>query len=407
MKLTDFSNAGFGTRAIHGGQHPDTTHGALATPIYQTSTFCFDTVEDGIAKFSKEKAGYVYSRGGNPTTSVLQDKIALLEKGEACFITSSGMGAIGSVLLALLKPGDHVVCGECVYGCTHVILRDVLKKFGIETSFVDTSCLETLEKSLQSNTRVIVFESPTNPTMKLTDIKAVSALAKSKNIKVVVDNTFAPPPLQFPLELGADIVVHSTTKYLNGHGDVIGGAIVGRKQEVDEIAGSIATKICGCTSSPFNSFLTIRGLQTLELRMERHCANGMALARHLAAHSAVASVNYPGLPAHPQHELAARQMNGLFGGMLSFELKDGLYGLSSFEACKKLLNKLKIASIAVSLGDPATLVQHPASMTHNNVPVDYRKAAGIADGLVRLSLGLENARDLVADFDQALDSLNK
>lgn len=405
MPDNTFKTLGFGTTAIHAGQKPDPQYGALATPIYQTSTFCFSTVEEGAKKFAHELPGYVYSRGGNPTTAALQEKIAILEKGEACFVTASGMGAVGSVLLALLKSGDHVVCGECVYGCTHMVLNSVLPKFGITTTFTDTADLERIENSLRPNTRVILFETPTNPTMTLTDIKAVSALAHKRDIKVVVDNTFAPPPLQFPLELGADIVVHSTTKYLNGHGDVIGGAIVGKQTDIEMIGGSFATKINGTTPSPFDSFLTLRGLQTLELRMQRHCENGMALAKYLASLACVERVNYPGLPSHPQHALAARQMHGLYGGMLSFELKDGLSGLTGFEACKRVLNNLKIASIAVSLGDPATLVQHPASMTHNNVSQENRLAAGISDGLIRLSAGLENTDDILADFEQAFSAL--
>jgi methionine-gamma-lyase len=319
--------------------------------------------------------------------------------------TASGMGAIGAVLIEFLKAGDHMICGECVYGCTDVVVRNTLTKFGVEVSFVDTSDLDAVKSAIKENTTMIYFETPTNPTMQITDIAAIAQIAKEKEIKVVVDNTFAPPPVQYPLQEGADIVVHSITKYINGHGDVIGGAVIGSAEDMGRVAANSSSKICGTTPSPFNSYLVIRGLQTMELRMERHCKNGLAVAKYLEQNPMVDKVYYPGLESNPQYELAKRQMNGLFGGILAFELKDGINGMSSYDACKKLLNELKLASIAVSLGDPGTLIQHPASMTHANVKKEDQLAAGISQGLIRLSAGLENTGDIIADFEQAFKKL--
>lgn len=405
MSKIDFSKAGFGTMAIHAGQEPDGLYGALATPIYQTSTYCFETVEEGQKKFCGEIPGYVYSRSKNPTTTALETKVAMLEGGEACVATASGMGAIGSVFVGLLQAGDHVISGECVYGCTNVVLRDTLTKFGVEVTFVDTSDLKAVEAAMKENTKMLYFETPTNPTMILTDIEAISALAHTKGIKVVVDNTFAPPPVQFPLKLGADIVVHSGTKYINGHGDVICGFVIGTAEDMGIVRRNAMSKLCGTTPSPFNSFLVLRGLQTLELRMARHCESGLAVAKYLESVPQVEKVYYPGLESNPQHELAEKQMNGVYSGIMSFELKDGINGMDSYTACKKLVNSLKVASIAVSLGDPETLIQHPASMTHGNMTKEGREAAGIKDSLIRLSVGLENAEDLIADFEQAFAAL--
>lgn len=402
----NLEQAGFGTKAIHAGTEPDELYGALSTPIYQTSTFCFHSVEEGSQKFSKEIPGFVYSRAGNPTTAALEKKLAVLEGGEACVTTSSGMGAVGSVLVALLKAGDHVICGKCIYGCSALVMRETLTKFGVQVTFLDTADLDAVEKAFRPETKLVYFETPTNPTMTLTDIRAISKLAHAHQARVVVDNTFSPPPAQYPLHLGADIVLHSMTKYLNGHGDVIGGAVIGTAADIALIRGSAATKLCGSTPSPFNSFLVLRGIQTLELRMARHCANGLALAEFLDQHPYVERVYYPGLKDHAQYELACQQMNGMFGGVLSFELKDNIHGMDSFTACKKVVNHLRLASIAVSLGDPETLVQHPASMTHANMPREDRLAAGIPDGLIRVSAGLENGEDIIADFRQAFAVLD-
>lgn len=404
METSYLDNAGFMTRAIHAGQEPDPAFGALATPIYQTSTFCFDSVEDGMDKFDGKKAGYVYSRGGNPTRRALELKVAALEGGEDCVAAGSGMGAISSVVLTLLEAGDHIIVGDCVYGCTNVVIRDTLPKFGIEVTPVDTADIAAVEAAIKPNTKMIYFETPTNPLMKVTDIAAVKRVA-GENIRVVVDNTFAPPPVQRPIACGADIVVHSVTKYLNGHGDVIAGVVVGTADDVAKIRNIGVTKVSGAICAPFDAFLIIRGLQTLGLRVERHCANALAIARYLEGVPCVKRVLYPGLESSPYHELVKTQMNGMGTGILSFELADDVNGLSSFEAGKKLLNALKVAHIAVSLGDPASLIQHPASMTHHNVSPEVRAEMGISDGLIRFSAGLEDADDLIADFKQAFATL--
>ncbi len=401
MSKIDFEKVGFGTRVIHGGQEPDGLYGALATPIYQTSTFCFDTVEEGTAKFNGEIPGFCYSRGGNPTTAALEKKIALLENGEACVTTASGMGAVGGVLLGLLEAGDHVISGECVYGCTDVVLRTTLKKFGVEVSYVDTTDLDAVKAAIKENTKLIYFETLTNPTMELTDISAISKIAHEKNVLVAVDNTFTPPPEVYPLNEGADIVLHSCTKYINGHGDVISGAIIGSNELITPIRKGVTSKVCGTTPSPFNSFLILRGLQTMELRMERHCKNGLAVAKYLESVPYVKKVYYPGLESCRQHELARTMMHENYGGIMSFELQEEINGVDGFTACKKVVNALRIASIAVSLGDPGTLIQHPASMTHANMSKEARAEAGIKDDLIRLSVGLENAEDIIADFEQA------
>ena len=401
----ELKNSGFGTKAIHAGGAPDKFYGALATPIYQTSTFCFDTVESAGAVFSGQVMGYGYSRGANPTVAALEAKIAALEGAEACVATASGMGAVGGVALGVLKAGDHAICAECVYGCTDTVFRQTLPALGVEVSFVDTTDLEAVKGAIRENTKLVYFETLSNPTMDLTDIAAVAKIAHEHGILVAVDNTFTPPPQVYPLKEGADLVLHSCTKYINGHGDVIAGAILGSNELILPIRMNITSKICGTTLSPFNAYLILRGLQTMELRMARHCENGLAVAEYLERQPEVEAVYYPGLKAFPQHALAEKLMNGRYGGMISFELKDDVYSMGGFTACKKLLNSLKLASIAVSLGDPETLIQHPASMTHANVPPEARKAAGIRENLIRLSLGLENKEDIIADFEQAFKAL--
>lgn len=405
MGKINLNEVKFETKVIHAGQEPEKLTGALTTPIFLTSTFCFDTVEEGAGKFDKSIPGYVYSRGGNPTNRALELKCAAIEEGEDCVATASGMGAIGAVMVGLLRHGDHVICGDTIYGGTSVVMRTNLEQFGIKTTFVDTANLEEVEAAINDKTKLIYFETPTNPTMRLTDIKAVSEITKRHGLKLVVDNTFAPPPIQYPLKLGADIVVHSVTKYLNGHGDVIGGVVIGSKEDIAVIKGNGVTKICGTPPSPFNSYLVMRGMKTLYLRIKQHCENAMTVAKYLEGNPYVKAVYYPGLESHPQHELAKSQMNEFYTGMLSFELKDNVKGMDAFNAGKKLLNNLKIPSIAVSLGDPDTLIEHPASMTHASVPKEAREAVGITDGLIRLSVGLENATDLIADFEQSFASI--
>ena len=405
MSKIDLKNVDFETLIIHAGQEPDKAYGSLATPIYQTSTFCFETVEEGAAKFANQIPGFVYSRGGNPTTRAFELKCAAMEGGEDAVAAASGMGAGGSVMTAFLHPGDHAIFDTAVYGGTNYVATTNLPGMGVEVSRVDTGDLEAVKAAIRPNTKMIYFETPNNPMMKVTDVRAIKDIAGA-DIRVVVDGTFAPPPVQHVLQLGADIVLHSITKYINGHGDALGGVVIGRADDIRLIRANSVTKINGCPPSPFNSYLVLRGMKTLALRMKQHCASAMEIARYLEANPYVKAVYYPGLESHPQHELASRQMeNGMYGGMISFELKDDVKGLSSFEAGKKLLNSLKIPAIAVSLGDPDSLIEHPASMTHANVSPEDRLAAGITDGLIRLSVGLESAKDLIADFEQAFAAI--
>lgn len=405
MSKIDLNDVMFETMVIHAGQEPDKGTGALSTPIFQTSTFCFETVEEGAAKFSKEIPGYVYSRGGNPTNRALEIKCAALEGGEDCVATASGMGAIGAVLLGLVKTGDHIVSGDTIYGGTSVVMRTNMPNLGIDVTFVDTTKPEEVEKAINERTKVIYFETVTNPTLKLADIEEIAKIAKKHGVKLVVDNTFSPPPILSPLKLGADFVIHSVTKYINGHGDVIGGVIIGPKDDIAVIRGNYVTKICGTPPSPFNSYLVMRGMKTMPIRVREHCKNAMEMAEYLDKNEYVKTVYYPGLKSHPQHELAKKMLNGMYTGMIAFELKDDVKGLSAFEAGKKFLNNLKIASIAVSLGDPDTLIEHPASMTHASVPPESRLEVGITDGLIRLSVGLENVKDLIKDFEQSFAKL--
>ena len=405
MSKIDLKNVDFETLIIHAGQEPDKAYGSLATPIYQTSTFCFETVEEGAAKFANQIPGFVYSRGGNPTTRAFELKCAAMEGGEDAVAAASGMGAVGSVMTAFLHPGDHAIFDTAVYGGTNYVATTNLPGMGVEVSRVDTGDLEAVKAAIRPNTKMIYFETPNNPMMKVTDVRAIKDIAGA-DIRVVVDGTSAPPPVQHVLQLGADIVLHSITKYINGHGDALGGVVIGRADDIRLIRANSVTKINGCPPSPFNSYLVLRGMKTLALRMKQHCASAMEIARYLEANPYVKAVYYPGLKSHPQHELASRQMeNGMYGGMISFELKDDVKGLSSFEAGKKLLNSLKIPAIAVSLGDPDSLIEHPASMTHANVSPEDRLAAGITDGLIRLSVGLESAKDLIADFEQAFAAI--
>ena len=405
MSKIDLKNVDFETLIIHAGQEPDKAYGSLATPIYQTSTFCFETVEEGAAKFANQIPGFVYSRGGNPTTRAFELKCAAMEGGEDAVAAASGMGAVGSVMTAFLHPGDHAIFDTAVYGGTNYVATTNLPGMGVEVSRVDTGDLEAVKAAIRPNTKMIYFETPNNPMMKVTDVRAIKDIAGA-DIRVVVDGTFAPPPVQHVLQLGADIVLHSITKYINGHGDALGGVVIGRADDIRLIRANSVTKINGCPPPPVNSYLVLRGMKTLALRMKQHCASAMEIARYLEANPYVKAVYYPGLESHPQHELASRQMeNGMYGGMISFELKDDVKGLSSFEAGKKLLNSLKIPAIAVSLGDPDSLIEHPASMTHANVSPEDRLAAGITDGLIRLSVGLESAKDLIADFEQAFAAI--
>ena len=393
-------NVGLGTKAIHAGNVKDAQYGALTTPIYQTSTFVFDSCEQGGRRFAGAEAGYIYTRLGNPTVSVLENKVAALEGGEACVAAASGMGAISSALWTIAGAGKHIVADGTLYGCTFALLNHGMSRYGVEVSFVDTSDLAAVKAALKENTCAVYLETPANPNLKIADIAAVAALAHTYNptIKVVCDNTFASPALQNPLALGADVVVHSATKYLNGHGDVIAGFVVGKADFIGEVRMFGLKDMTGAVMDPFAAYLILRGLKTLEIRMERHCANAKAIAEFLDKHPAVEKVYYPGLKDHVGHDIAARQMKD-FGGMLSFEVKGGR------AAGTKLVNSLHLITVAVSLGDAETLIEHPASMTHSTYTEEELAASGIPAGLIRLSAGLENAEDIIADLEQALAQL--
>ena len=389
---------GLGTTAIHAGTLKN-LYGTLAMPIYQTSTFIFDSAEQGGRRFALEEAGYIYTRLGNPTTTVLENKIAALEEGEAAVATSSGMGAISSTLWTVLKAGDHVVTDKTLYGCTFALMCHGLTRFGIDVTFVDTSNLDEVKNAIKENTRVVYLETPANPNLKIVDLEVLSKLAhKNPNTLVIVDNTFATPYMQKPLKLGADIVVHSVTKYINGHGDVIAGLVITNKELADQIRFVGLKDMTGAVLGPQDAYYIIRGMKTFEIRMERHCKNAKKVVEFLNKHPKIERVYYPGLETHPGHEIAKKQMKD-FGAMISFELKGG------FEAGKTLLNNLKLCSLAVSLGDTETLIQHPASMTHSPYTKEEREAAGITDGLVRLSVGLENIEDIIADLEQGLEKI--
>ena len=388
---------GFGTKTIHAGNIENEAYGALSTPIYQSSTYYFDSCEQGGRRFAGEEGGYIYTRLGNPTASVLERKVAALENAEAAIATSSGMGAISSAIWTIAGAGKHIIADGTLYGCTFALLNHGVTRYGVEVSFIDTSNIEEVKAHLKENTVAVYLETPANPNLKVADIAAIAEAAHSynKDIKVICDNTFATPFLQRPLELGADVVVHSATKYLNGHGDVIAGFVVGKEDFINEVRMFGVKDMTGAVIDPFAAFLILRGLKTFELRMMRHCENARALAEMLEKSDKVEKVYYPGLKSFPNHDVAARQMKD-FGGMVSFEVKGGK------AAGMKFVNALKMCTIAVSLGDAETLVEHPASMTHSPYTPEELKEAGIPEGLVRVSAGLENKEDLLHDIEQAL-----
>jgi methionine-gamma-lyase len=388
---------GFSTRAIHHAYDPYAGPGALNPPLYLSSTYTFPTTADGSARFAGEQEGFVYSRVGNPTTALLEARLANLEGGEACVVTASGQGATTSLLWTLLAPGDHVIADKTLYGCTFAYLNHGLAKFGVDITHVDLSDPANLEKALTPATRVVFFESPANPNMRLVDIAAVADLACRHGAVTVVDNTYCTPYLQRPIERGADFVVHSATKYLGGHGDLLAGAVVGPKAVLDQVRFHGVKDMTGAVMSSQDAFLVLRGLKTLALRMERHCDSAEKVAAFLADHAKVAVVHYPGLASFPQHDLARRQM-ARPGGMVAFELKGGI------DAGRRFMDALGLFTRAVSLGDAESLAQHPASMTHSTYTAEERAQHFIAEGLVRLSVGLEDAEDLLADLEQALDA---
>ncbi|HCO74619.1 MAG TPA: methionine gamma-lyase [Clostridium sp.] len=386
---------GFATRAIHGG-HVKDQFGALSTPIHQTATFTFESAEQGGRRFALEEGGYIYSRLGNPTNTQLEDKLAMLEGAEAAISTASGIGAVASAFWTVLKAGDHVVAAKTLYGCTYAYLNHGISRYGVEVTFVDTTNLEEVRQAMRENTKIVYLETPANPNLEVADIEAISTIAhQNKDCIVMVDNTFCTPYIQRPLEFGADVVIHSGTKFLNGHGDVISGFVVGSGEFIKNVRLFGVKDMTGASLSPFDAFLIIRGMKTLEIRMEKHCENAMKVAKFLEGHNAVEKVYYPGLESFPQYELAKKQMS-LPGAVIAFEVKGGI------EEGKKVINSTELCTIAVSLGDAETLIQHPASMTHSPYTKEEREMAGISDGLIRIAVGLENVEDIINDLDNAL-----
>ncbi len=377
----------FETLAIHSGDRPDRTFGAVSTPIYQTSTFAFEEV-------GKTK-GYDYSRTANPTRKVLEDTIARLEGGKAGFAFATGMAAEATII-HLLKAGDHVISGDDVYGGTYRLFQDVMPDFGLEFTFLRMDDRQKIEAAIKPSTKLLWLETPSNPLLNIVDVEMAVDIAKKHNLMTVIDNTFATPYFLKPIDYGVDLVVHSTTKYLNGHCDVVGGAVVTTTDELTDRVQFLLNAMGTC-ASPFDCWLVLRGIETLAVRMKQHEANAAAVAEYLTKQSAVKKVFYPGLKSHPGHEIAKRQMRG-FGGVVSFELGD-------VGAAKTFLNRVKVFSLAESLGGVVSLAEHPASMSHASMPADYRKKVGISDKLVRLSVGLENIDDLIEDLEQALRRL--
>jgi cystathionine beta-lyase/cystathionine gamma-synthase len=382
---------GFRTKQVHAGVTPDPTTGAILTPVYQSTTFVQDSVDEYMAK------GYSYARAGNPTVRALEEKLTALEGGVDTTAYGSGMAATVAVFLALLQQGDHVVLADVVYGGTYRFADQFLTKFGVDVSFVDASDIDAVSAAIRDTTKLVFTESPANPTLKVTDLAAVSALTRDRSILHVTDNTFLTPYYQRPFELGADIIIHSTTKFLDGHNATLGGAVVVNDAELHEKI-AFARLSAGLVMSPWVAWLTLQGTKTLSERMDRQSANAMAVAEFLATHDKVEYVNYPGLPDHPQHELSAKQATG-FGAMVCFEVEGGV------EAGKKLMDTVELWALAENLGAVESLITRPVTMTHAAIPREERIAAGITDGLVRLSVGLEDAEDLIEALDVALKAL--
>ena len=384
----------FATLAVHAGEAPCPATGALDTPIYQSTTFVSMDSDEMAAVYGDEKFGYMYTRYGNPTIRALEEKMAALESGEAALATASGMAAISTAILGYVKTGEHVVAARSLYGAAYNFMNKKLPRMGASATFVSSPRVEDFEKAIQPNTRLIYFETPSNPIMEILDIEKIAALGRSRGIPTMMDNTFASPALQQPITSGVTVVVHSATKYLCGHGDAMGGIIVGPKTYISDLLREVFRDLGGVIS-PFNAWLILRGIHTLHVRMPAHCSNAQRIADFLAQHPKVERVNYPGLPKDPGHELAKKQMKA-FGAMISFEAKGG------YEGGKKVMDRVKIFARAASLGDTRSLIVHSASTSHRAVPREQRVALGITDGLVRLSVGIESANDLIKDLDQAL-----
>ena len=382
------------TLCVHGGVRQGEFR-PVVPPIFQTSTFAFRDVDHGASLFAGAKDGYIYSRMGNPTVEGLERAIAQLEGGHGSLACGSGMAAVHTAIAAVVGAGDHIVCSDAVYGPTCSLIENVMSRFGVESTFVDTSDPEAVRAAMRPNTKMLFVETPGNPTLVVSDLAAMAEIAHAHDALLCVDNTFPSPILQRPFDLGADVVVHSLTKFLNGHADVVGGVIVLKDEERHGQFRKVLNHLGGVLP-PMESFLVHRGIKTLAVRMQRHCENGLRVARFLESHRAVDWVRYPGLESHPQHEIAKRQMKG-FGGLIAFELQGGL------EAGKKLMNSVRLCVLAVSLGGVETLVQHPASMTHASMGAEARRRGGITDGLVRISVGIEDPDEIVADLAQGLD----
>jgi len=387
-------NYQFATLAVHAGQGPCPVTGAVDTPIYQSTTFAAADSDEMAALYSGEKPGYTYTRYGNPTVHALEEKLAALEGGEGALAFATGMAAISSAILGYVQAGDHVVAARSLYGAAYDFLHRVLPAMGASATFVPSTRLEDFRKAIRPNTRLLYFETPSNPILEILDIAGLAAVAREHGIPSMIDNTFASPALQQPLKSGVTVVVHAATKYLCGHGDAMGGATIGPRDYIERLNTQVLRDFGGVIS-PFNAWLILRGTHTLHLRMPAHCANAQKVAEFLTSHPKVARVNYPGLPQHPGHEIAKRQMKG-FGAMMSFEAKAG------YEGGKQVMDRVKIFARAASLGDTRSLIVHSASTSHRAVPREQREAIGITDGLVRVSVGVEAVEDLIEDLDQAL-----
>lgn len=384
------------TQVIHGG-HEREAFGALVTPLYQSATFVFESAQQGGERFAGNELGYIYTRLGNPTTAELERKMAILEGAEAAAATASGMGAVSAALLANLQMGDHLVASNAVYGCTYALMTTQFARFGIEVSLVDFSSEAEIEAAIKSNTKVIFCETPVNPHLQVFDLASIANIAKRHQLVSIVDNTFMTPLLQRPLDFGIDLVIHSATKYLNGHGDVIAGIVCGSEEQLHKVKYEILKDI-GAVISPHDAWLILRGLKTLDVRLQRHCDSAQCVAEFLAEHPSITRVYYPGLKSHQGHKFIGQQMKRA-GGVIAFELAANL------EEAMAFVGYLKLFSIAVSLGDAESLIQHPASMTHSPYTPEARAAAGIGDNLLRISIGLEDCDDIIADLNQALARL--
>ncbi len=395
--MTQFKSKNIETNAIHAGRIDDKQFGSLATPLYQTSTFIFDSAQQGGERFAGESEGYIYTRLGNPTTRQLEQRVAAMECMDDAAATATGMAAVSAALMTNLQAGDHMISSKAVYGCSFALMSHMLKKFNIDVTFVDMTEPENIKSAIKENTKLIFLETPINPNLVVLDLEKICAIAKEYKLLSIVDNTFLTPVLQQPAKFGADIVIHSATKYLNGHGDVVAGIVCGSFEMINDIKMTTLKDI-GATISPHDAWLIMRGLKTLPIRMDRHCSNAQTVAEFLEQHPMISEVYYPGLNSHPGNKFIGRQMKAA-GGVIAFELNTDLKGGAAF------IDQMQLFSIAVSLGDAESLIQHPASMTHSPYTPEERKSAGISDSLIRISVGLENVNDIIADLTQSLAKL--